>query len=483
MRQNKQGSVTVFLTLILTLLVALVVSSLSSVQMACARVQIASGADIGLYSLFAQYDKKLLEEHHLFYLDGSYGQGDLNLGKVWDTFAEYMEPILNQNYQNLSMEAGGITGYRLATDNGGESFRRQVVAYMRESLGTQGVQLLLDKVNKESQDVSEQQTIKENAQQGNTLEDYDQAIADGQQPQPPDEETEPIIPEPTPEPVENPIDTIREIQQRGILELVIQDGESLSQKTVDCNTLVSHRELQEGMGIFSGDVSDSTATERLLFQEYLLQTVGNYRTPSTQGQLSYPMEYIIGKNGSDVENLKSVAHRLLAIREGINFVYLLGDGAKRAQAATLAGTIATSLMLPAITPIVEMLLLACWAYGESLIDVRHLFSGGRVPLVKNISNWQLSLENLPQIMGRLDMDQKEDEGGIGYEDYLRVLLFLEKEKSQITKGMDVFELSLRGQEGHENFRMDSCMDALEVQVDVKANGRKTFTITREYGYQ
>ena len=51
--------------------------NIESVRMASARTQILNSMDIGLYSVFGQYDRKLLEEYDLFALDGSMGGGSL----------------------------------------------------------------------------------------------------------------------------------------------------------------------------------------------------------------------------------------------------------------------------------------------------------------------------------------------------------------------------------------------------------------------
>ena len=79
---EKKGSITVFLALILSLLLSLVCTSIQSVQAAAARTQILSSLDIGLYSLFGQYDSMLLEDYDLFFLDGAQGGSRLNLGKI-----------------------------------------------------------------------------------------------------------------------------------------------------------------------------------------------------------------------------------------------------------------------------------------------------------------------------------------------------------------------------------------------------------------
>ena len=100
---RKKGSVTVFLTLILSLLLSLICASIESVRMASARTQILNGMDIGLYSLFGQYDKELLTDYDLFALDGSRGGGQLDLAAVCDELEVYMNPILKQNSQKLTL--------------------------------------------------------------------------------------------------------------------------------------------------------------------------------------------------------------------------------------------------------------------------------------------------------------------------------------------------------------------------------------------
>ena len=129
----KKGSITIFLALILSLLLSLVCTSIESVRMAAARTQILSGLDIGLYSLFGQYDRELLKEYDLFFLNGSGSSGTLNLAAVYDNLESYMKPVLKQNSQKLSIVQGGLSGYRLATDENGEVFYRQAVSYMKDT--------------------------------------------------------------------------------------------------------------------------------------------------------------------------------------------------------------------------------------------------------------------------------------------------------------------------------------------------------------
>lgn len=158
----KKGSITIFLALILSLVLSLVCASIESVRMAAARTQILNSMDIGLYSLFGQYDRTLLEDYELFALYAG-GKEELDMASVYDDFQTYMKPVLKQNSQKLELLQGGFNGYQLLSDGKGEIFYQQAVQYMRETLGSQGVQTLLGKL-KDQEKKTEDAEKKENRQ-------------------------------------------------------------------------------------------------------------------------------------------------------------------------------------------------------------------------------------------------------------------------------------------------------------------------------
>lgn len=487
----KRGSITVFLALILSLVTALVCTGIESVRMAAARTQILNGADIGLYSLFGQFDREMLKDYDLFLLDGSCGEGSLDLASVYDNFSSYMKPVLKQNSQKLSVVQGGFSAYRLLTDERGEPFYNQVVQYMKETLGSQGVSLLLDKMKDRKEKTEQAEQAGQQAENGDIIENYDaemeennrkneEALAEAEKnPEGGELEDEDNVTAP-PQKVVNPISIIRRIRKMGILELVIPGNKGVYDGQVQAGTLLSRREKQKGMPMYEPEKTDTSYTSQILFQQYLMEKLGNYSAPG-QGGLKYQTEYILSGKTGDIENLKSVARRLLLIREGVNMVHLVSDGTKRAQAAGLASAIASAFLIPPATGVIEAALLLCWAFGESILDVRELFDGGKVPLVKSASDWQLSLENLPELLNGLDSIRRGSEDGMSYEDYLQVLLLGVSREEKITRAMDMIELCVR-EKGRKNFRMDSCIVAAEISVDVKANKRKVFNVTRAYGY-
>ena len=106
-----------------------------------------------------------------------------------------------------------------------------------------------------------------------------------------------------------------------------------------------------------------------------------------------------------------------------------------------------------------------------------------MPLIKNSSDWQLSLSNLPNILDKLDSSRKDAGNGMSYEDYLQVLLMAKGKQDKVLRGMDMIECSVREKEKRPGFQMDHCITALEASADVKANRRKIFTVSRQYAYE
>lgn len=163
-------------------------------------------------------------------------------------------------------------------------------------------------------------------------------------------------------------------------------------------------------------------------------------------------------------------------------VYLLKNPVRQAQIHETALTICAATGLVALEGAVSILLQTAWAFGESLLDVRQLLMGGKVPLVKTDQSWVLSLSNLGKLPEILKEGQKDQGSGLDYPGYLRLLLAAGSSKEQVLRTMDVAEQEMRCMAGKENFRMDLCVSYLQVEMKFSCCG-KNFTIQREYGYE
>ena len=203
--------------------------------------------------------------------------------------------------------------------------------------------------------------------------------------------------------------------------------------------------------------------ERVLFQQYLLTYMSYFQGEKEGRALSYELEYLIGEKSSDIENLKAVATKLLAIREAVNFIYLLSNPVKMAQAESVATLIAGASLNTVLIEAVKVGILTAWALAESILDVRALLSGKRIPLLKSDETWTTELAKLSEIMEGYPM-AKESTWGLNYENYLGVLLLMEKEEEVAMRAMNAQEATVRMTYEDDAFGIDTLLVNTKVKI-------------------
>lgn len=460
---RQKGSMTIAMCMMLSVMLGILTAGIKLCREQYARVQAVNAVDTGLYSVFSEYERDLLEEYDLFFLDSGYGGGAIDAFRVVQQMENSMDLTLKTGIQGSRRENCSITGYRLASDNGGEAFCAQAAEAVRKHLGTDAVKRLKEYLSNTEEVIEQQQEQKEAG-----------VPPMPEEPVPDDTSVSEITPD------NNPLEVIKRIRTMGILGLVLPDNAVISEKEADVSVFTSNRNLQKGMGSLGG--RESGTSDKLFLQAYAMNKLGTYREPVNLGALDYQVEYIVGGKGSDRENLKKTVNRMLLLREAANAAYLYTDPEKRAQSGALAASLCTALLIPEGVFVVEKLLLLGWAYGESLLDVRQLMAGGKVPLVKNSASWQLALSDIGQIFSLLQDGQAKNTSGLDYNDYLQILLFTSSRNSLTFRCMDMIEQNIRLKPGKENFRIDSCMECLEMETGFLSPSGNRWTAIRSYGY-
>lgn len=465
-----QGTITVFLSLVCVLFLSLICTLVESARLQGVRAWAAAVTDMGLFSVFGEYERELLERYDVLFLDGAYGTGDFEPERLALQMREFMrynaEPSdgleMADGWSLFPMDIKGcrVTGYTLATDEEGSAFYQQVVRNIRENLGTE----LLLKYQESSREAKRQKEDAEAYEKKDAIawdelekleEEQEQAERQDAESSEQAEETEEDLSEMK---MENPLEEIRKIKKMGILGLVVKDPARVSDKSIVKSSLPSGRKRNQGNlpveKKYTGLAADA------IFQDYLMGHFGTWQSPEKEGGLAYPLEYILMGKESDKENLKAVVNRLLWLREGANFLYLLSDTKMRSQAAALAAGIVGAAPVPGLTAALEGVLLLAWAYGESLMDVRTLLSGGRIAAVKDASTWKLSLANLAKVTELLKTC--DDGGGEGqdYTDYLRILLLAGEKEKYPLRALDMMECVFAS----ETMRADAWVVRGKVQV-------------------
>lgn len=262
---------------------------------------------------------------------------------------------------------------------------------------------------------------------------------------------------------ENPLEIIKKLKKEGVLALVLPAGKTVSEKTCDVTDCLLKRNCRRGTWEIGGKPG---WYERILMQELLKQMAGNAAAPKESGSLSYGTEYIICGKGSDRENLKKTANKLLLLREIANYLYLQTDEEKKAEALTVASAVGGALASPELITVIRQGILAAWAYAESLCDVKALLAGGRIPLMKNAASWHTQLSNLSETV---KADYKGESNGFSYENYLDVLLYERTVKQIAYRGMDLMEYQLNEKADYRSCRMDHMITGIRITAEYHAD--------------
>lgn len=519
----RKGEITAFLSLVFVLLISFILGTLEASVVQVTKNLSRLKTDRAIYSIFGEYQQELLEQYHIFAIEGSYGTGSYDESSL----------VRRMHYYGTEGIDHEIAGIQYLTDNRGQAFREQVLAYMEQRYGISIAQDITGMTSSwEKQEIQGESMEKEEEQ---ILEEFNDLTGGSEEGASLEESGE------------NPFSFLEELENEGILSLVLPDDMKVSSKEVLPEKQVSCRGLTVGRGLFPARTGMDGVMEKLLFDEYVLKqfksavpeekytgkaeeileeiTGADLALPGSKGtdlalpgdtgtelvlpgdtgtkpalpeissgnskgeekndsrSLEYEVEYILSGKSSDKANLESVLFKIFLIRMAINYICLMGDSAKQSEAGVLALTIATLLLIPEAEEGIKQLVLLAWAAGESIMDIRALLAGNRVALIKNSENWQLSLTSLFTLgMGSNDQSGMDAAGGMTYKDYLRAFLFLENTDDATMRTLDRVEENISANEETDFFRADHCVSKIELKNTVRIYGNLTYDFPVYFGY-
>ena len=482
------------LSLVLLVIMSLIAAAFSSSRTAAQRAVTASAAEQALFSAFARFDRPLYEDSGLLAVNAGFGTAQFRPGVLLEEAEADMRPVLhpagiltgwNRDLLGFGETHADITGYSLLTDDGGKPFTRQICSLARERWGGDALRIAEQKLFSRQTQAEDWAALRERKQREAELETARRreeakqaaAAAEGGTAEngsgAPDSEEGGNGAD-----FENPLETISRLRSTAVFRLLLPDAGSVSGYRLREST-VSARPLRHGMLMVPS--ASRTGDEKLLLLLYASSELPclTDAAPPEKG-LQYQLEYLAGGKTRDRDNLRMVLERLLAVREAANLAYLLSDAEKSAEADRLAGIVSTLLAAPETEPVVAFQIKSGWAFAEAVLDVRALVRGGKVSLAKTDKTWQVSLAGIGTVLFGGQTKQAGEEG-MSYRDYLRLLLFA-KSAQDLTDGlMDMTEHRMRVLSERSAFRLDNCLDALELETHVTA-GSRIYTIRRSFGY-
>lgn len=461
---KENAYLTVYLSLIFGIVLSLLLALIEGAAIGAVRAQAELAADLGLDSVFAEYNREILNQYELFFIDSSYGSENGGIGAVETHLSEYLEKNMDADsdvgafggtsYLRLTNPYLEIKEASYASDNSGEVWKAQAVAYMKAVYGGDIISTVKEHVETVQEnemdtrdaaaELKEQKKQFEEALSEKEITEYDTESSDGA----------------SYGKVSKLVDSLI---GGGLLKLVMPGDSEMSKTVVNTNDYYSARvsagKANSGIGLHEGaDAADGIADE-LIYGEYLMKMCGNYLDCKAGSLLSYQIEYILYGFSSDASNLSACIATLFAIRSVGNLISVYKSSNMMKQAQVVAEVICGILCNPELAPVLQTILLSVWALAESVADVRNLLDGGKVALIKNENQWSLSLLNI--FSGDFEGSGKKDEG-LSYQAYLRVLLALMDKQNKAKRSLDIVEMDIRQTQGNESFRIDRCIDYIKV---------------------
>ena len=431
----KKGSITVYLTLVMLLIFAILFTLLEGVRYQGQRVNAEIISMAAADSVFAEYNRQLLERYEIFALDGAYSGSGFDIEAVNYRLGNNARANSGSGLFAFPDIITSIPAYRLLTDDEGEPYVKMACEYMKGKLAVEALKKAVSICGDiDEEDLSLSSALK-------NIEKGDGALSDDSYKS---EEECVAVTEEEKEmagcvPAEDMgiLKKVLEIKRQGVLGLVIDDASDISSKAADLSRAVSKRSLRKGT---HNEDSGINAGDDLIFTAYLGDKFGYYGHEREGSALDYEIEYICEGRNTDRANLEKVAETLVALREAVNLAKDIKDSQKMQRARIVAIAIAGIFVVPELIGIIQMAVITAWAFMESIDDVKALFAG------KKLSDFE---------SGNIQL---------GYKEYLEMILFIKSRKTRVYRSLDIMEINIRQEEWYGNFAADNMI----VGIDWKA---------------
>lgn len=419
-----RASVTVWTAWVLTFTMVMSLSLVEAVRVRTARTEVAISAFSAQRSLAGHYHNRLWEKWDLLALDMEKEREKLFSDYFRDGFSGSGN-LFRVKEKNLS-----LVPYRL-TDQGGQELVRQAVLSAKYRIP----QDLWSKMKGGDKKRELQKLREETGRRKKNEPEPD--IKKGMEKPPPG--------------TQDPRKTVRPIRsEKGFFDYVTE-GTEVSTKRGIRKVRLDGRHKPLGF-------------DEIFYNEYILS---HFKTAvskkSSDRMLDYEVEYILKGSEKDSVNLKKVCSDIKWIRFVFNMAYLVKDKSKNTAAEAVAALLIGWTGMAPLVKLVKYGILGAWAYAESALDVKTLLKGDRVPWMKDAQSWVLGLNGL--IRKGTDNRKKKTEGQT-YDDYLRLLLYMQKNQTKTQRIFNLLETDLQkegpvkmnrfayGFESQLNYRVD-----------------------------
>lgn len=463
------------------LILSLLLTAITGARGAALQVAFECAAESALLSAFGEYNRELLDRYDVFFIDLSYLSNSPDPKNLEARLNEYFDDNFHPEKDNSFLFFSdpmdvkdtnvSLCEYELATDRFGKPFCDEVVEYMSNLTG-----------------------LKDLEEMSNLITVWDSYDLDTERFS---DERDKVLSQISPTEKDNWEQTVIKNKIRGLVytdEMVFlmmgKDYLDLSKKQIDTAETLMFRSKEHGVNNFTE--FDFNPTENILFCEYVMSKMGNYRNQKEESRLKCETEYIIFGSNCDLMNMNLSAKALWAVRTLANDITINASQDKIEKVKVVSEALSALLEIP--EPVITQIIVFLWAELEGLTDVRDLIKGKRVPLIKTSDQMNLSLEGLmayieEEAESLAGEDENSDSGetieGITlcYTDYMRIFLYMLPSPIKTYRTMDVIEFNLRDSgTGNEYFRFDVCASKIKAVFTVETGFDFRYVTEKKYSF-
>lgn len=462
MIRDEKGSMSAFLAMLFLVFLLLISMCVEGIYMYTAKGKAMGIYMSGLSHTKGNYQKELAEMYHIYAMDPRYRK------KIEVDFSNRMKESLDQAADSFKFQTGSavISDEIDLTAQNGEVLKYQIRQQMKYETTSTILKSWMDKIKQSTVQKEQITDIKGQIQK-------EEEEAKQQEESKEDNEDQKETPQMPTSVKKDPRKSFMKLLREGSVSLVMgkrkvsdlpidivySKKDTTKQKIWD---FMDRKAVEKEMDELKETSSADSLTSELPVILYATKYFHCLTNTSKKEGTKYEIEYLIAGKDSEKENLADVFWKMIAIRFLTNAACVYKDLAKQKEAMLLATSILGITGIPPVVSIAKNLLLLALAYGESVIDVRNLSEGKKVPVVKTPSDWQLSFSNL----ATLNCKRKPTNEGMRYEDYLFLLLILQKDKRQkYFRMMDVMEQNVK--RNVVDFKLDQCDSSYKITQNVR----------------
>ena len=483
------AQLTVMAAMVLMVVISLITTCIKSSLQSGYYTVVKQSCRLSEESVFASYNNQLLKDFNIFALNKS----DILNNKL----CSYINENISSYSPNISLSDCAFNTFSYMTDNEGYGVEEQIVKAMEYGMYS-GVFDKESKYIRCGENISEAQAYSEqfngdNANLKKELADMLEQSDDGDM-QYEDRQKEQINTS------LNAVWQLYEYLKSGICETVTEGR--ISNKYIEIQELADEYIKSRDISFINKDVikrsieasgNEDTLKKNVLSTEYVAKhficytdtSPGDNDRAGSSALLDYEMEYIIGGEHNDRENVYKVINQLSVIREGVNLSYLISSQDKMSEAYMLAAALVGVTGCDLAVRLVQYIIVSIWAYAESIVELRKLLAGETIALIKNRDNWILQLSslvdeklNLQSLINNITsyeavhnnkVEGNGRDNGIGYKEYLKLLIMYMNKSDRNYRIAALMELRMI-MYGHSGFRMKNYIYAAFGAAHFKMNG-------------